>query len=243
MIMKKNLIFVLSLFLFVTFGWMVSPGLSTENPRILVPDWIEYWGGNDSDRAHSVILDNGGIYVGGLTSRYGTSGRFDAILLKYDTDGKILWNRTWGGKDIDLAKSVSVASKAIYVAGTTKSYGDGDKEAFLLKYDINGILLWNHTWGGSENDTAYSVFADDEAVSDFVNKDDLIIAGATHYMLNRYQAFEEAEQWRKGYDAQLTLAIRDDKHRPDITMIPRGTSVYGGGVSGEPWRDPFVRRT
>jgi hypothetical protein len=86
-------------------------------------------------------------------------------------------------------------------------------------------------------------FADDDAVSDFNNKDDLLIAGTTHYMFNRYQAFEEAEQWRKGYDAQLQAAIKDDKNQPDMAWLPRGISIAEHHAPNDPWTDPFVKRT
>lgn len=77
-------------------------------------------------------------------------------------------------------------------------------------------------------------------VSDFEDLDDLIIAGTTQYMFNRYQAFEEAEEWRKGYDDQLKDAIIADRNKPDVHAVLMGTSVGQHGGSPSPWRDPFV---
>ncbi len=86
-----------------------------------------------------------------------------------------------------------------------------------------------------------TAFADDDAVSDFDNKDDLIIATTTHYMFNRYQAFEEAEQWRKGFRSQLNEAILDDKIKPDVQAVPMGISVGNTKPLNDPWRDPFYK--
>jgi hypothetical protein len=101
-----------------------------------------------------------------------------------------------------------------------------------IDYTLHGLYLLKPT-----------PLTDDGVISDFEDKDDLIIAGTTHYMFNRYQAFEEAEQWRKGYDAQLNTAIKDDKHKPDIAWIPRGISIAEHRAPADPWADPFVKRT
>ena len=55
---------------------------------------------------------------------------------------------TWGGPEVDEATAVAVApDNSVYVAGTTLSFGVGDRDAFLLKYDASGALLWQRTFG------------------------------------------------------------------------------------------------
>jgi beta-propeller uncharacterized protein DUF5122 len=34
---------------------------------------------------------------------------------------------------------------SVYVAGTTLSFGAGDRDAFLLKYNTDGTLAWQRT--------------------------------------------------------------------------------------------------
>jgi len=86
-------------------------------------------------------------------------------------------------------------------------------------------------------------FASDSSTSLFNNKDDIIIAGAMHYMFNRYQAFEEAEQWRKNFEDQLAKAILEDVNEPDVQAVPMGIGGVSRGAVGEPWTDPFTRST
>ena len=55
---------------------------------------------------------------------------------------------TWGGPNDDDAVAVVVAAdNSTYVTGTTFSFGVGDRDAFLLKYDGAGTLLWQRTFG------------------------------------------------------------------------------------------------
>jgi DNA-binding beta-propeller fold protein YncE len=56
--------------------------------------------------------------------------------------------RTWGGPDLDEASGVATSpDNSVYVTGTTLSFGVGDRDAFLLKYGVNGDLLWQRTYG------------------------------------------------------------------------------------------------
>src|SRR6266850_3383422 len=65
--------------------------------------WARTWGGSGDEAGYGVAVDQaGGIYVAGRTSSFG-SGWFDALLLKFDSSGTLLWARTWGGGSYDVA--------------------------------------------------------------------------------------------------------------------------------------------
>ena len=73
------------------------------------------------------VADTGHIYVIGKVREEGSPENFDVILLKYDQDGNLVWNRRWGeeNKD-DVGKSIAIDSNGyIYVTGYTASYGAG----------------------------------------------------------------------------------------------------------------------
>ena len=54
------------------------------------------------------------------------------------------WDRTYGGPNIDEAKSVIRTSDGGYaVAGSTRSFGNGNRDMWLVKTDAPGNLLWN----------------------------------------------------------------------------------------------------
>jgi hypothetical protein len=74
------------------------------------------------------------------------------------------WATTWGGAGYDNAKAVTIYSGNIYVAGTTRSFGSGLSDIFLLKYDRKGELAWNKTWGGISYDGSWAAAADNEGI-------------------------------------------------------------------------------
>ncbi|MCP4698295.1 MAG: hypothetical protein GY862_15790, partial [Gammaproteobacteria bacterium] len=123
-----------------------------------VPVFLEATGGIDSDSARYVIqTSDGGYIVAGTTSSYG-AGNGDVFLLKYDSAGALTWAKTAGGTGVEFARSVNQTSDGGYiVAGETDSYGAGDYDVFLLKYDSAGALTWAKTAGGTASDNAWSV--------------------------------------------------------------------------------------
>ncbi|MFA6551337.1 MAG: hypothetical protein WCV41_02285 [Patescibacteria group bacterium] len=120
--------------------------------------WQKTFGGADSDCAYAVQqTSDGGYIIAGLTDSFG-AGKSDAYLVKTDTDGSPLWQKTFGGAGVDDADSVQQTSDGGYiVAGKTSSFGAGKTDIYLFKTDAAGNLLWEKTFGGSDIDDANSV--------------------------------------------------------------------------------------
>jgi PKD repeat protein len=109
--------------------------------------WAKTWGGVDWEEPTAIGVDSdGNAYVTGWTTSY-TAGSGDAFLLKYSPEGTLLWQRTWGGVNDDPPWAIAVNGEEVYVTGYTTSFGEGAWDVFLLKYDADGNLLWQTTWG------------------------------------------------------------------------------------------------
>jgi uncharacterized delta-60 repeat protein len=126
-----------------------------------VLQWNRTWGGLNDDNGYDLVLDMlGNIYITGATESFG-AGLVDMILMKYNRNGELQWNRTWGGAYNDWGMGVTVDSSGnVYLAGRTFSFGLGGADMVLMKYNVNGELLWNYTWGGVENDYGNAVVVD-----------------------------------------------------------------------------------
>jgi hypothetical protein len=124
-------------------------------------EWNRTWGGSNGDLGYGVAIDSsGGVYLTGYTLSFGTGGS-DIILLKYDGKGVLQWNHTWGGVYNDMGFRVAIdMSGNIYVAGLTYSFGTGGSDIILLKYNGKGVLQWNRTWGGLNDDNGYDLVLD-----------------------------------------------------------------------------------
>ena len=122
------------------------------------------WGTHSlEETGYAVLADSSGnIYLTGYTKSFG-AGASDVLLLKFDSSGDPLWQRTWGGiKDETAYALLTDSLENIYVAGYTSSFGAGNHDVLLLKYDSTGELVFSQTWGGGDDDEDYAlVIADD----------------------------------------------------------------------------------
>jgi len=121
-------------------------------------EWSENFGGTGSDRAYSVIqTSDEGYALAGYTDSYGAGG-WDFWLVKTDSSGNMEWSENFGGTGSDRAYSVIQTSDEGYaLAGYTDSYGAGGEDFWLVKADSSGNEKWSKTFGGENDDEAYSV--------------------------------------------------------------------------------------
>ncbi|AGB50740.1 PDK repeat-containing protein (plasmid) [Methanomethylovorans hollandica DSM 15978] len=148
---SKIAILVAALVIFAVMPALVQAAVPAEQ-------WNKTFGGILDDSANSVQkTSDGGYIIAGTTSSYGAGG-FDAWLIKVDSSGNQIWNKTFGGTLDDKANSVQKTSDEGYIiAGTTSSYGAGGSDAWLIKVDSSGNQSWNKTFGGTLDDSANSV--------------------------------------------------------------------------------------
>ena len=112
--------------------------------------WSTCWGGPGYDYANSVCpTADGGYAVAGYTTSQG-QGMEDVCLLRLDSDGQLLWSRTYGGPGRDIGRSVVQASDGGFlVSGLTESFGAGESDTYLIRTDSGGDTLWTGTYGAA----------------------------------------------------------------------------------------------
>ena len=120
--------------------------------------WNKTFGGTGSDYGYSVQqTSDGGYIITGRTYSYG-AGEEDLWLVKTDASGTQMWNKTFGGTEIDVGFSVQQTSDGGYIiTGRTYSYGAGGSNLWLVKTDASGMQMWNKTFGGASSDYGRSV--------------------------------------------------------------------------------------
>lgn len=132
--------------------------------------WQKSFGGYGSEVAFDAkqTSDGGYIVAGATASNSGDVtllyGEYDYWVLKLDSVGNLQWQKTFGGSGTENAQSVIQTSDGGYmVAGFSRS-GNGlvhdhygnlyTNDAWLIKLDGNGNIIWKKSKGGTGNDVA-----------------------------------------------------------------------------------------
>ncbi len=138
-------------------------------------EWKNNYGGSSNDWGMSACLTNDGAYIiGGYSESSDQNitnniGDIDFWILKIDTDGNILWDKSYGGLQYDFLNSIIKTQDggfAIcgYSASTSgdflQNYGDFD--AWVLKIDFAGNIQWKNNFGGSLDDFSRAIIEDTE---------------------------------------------------------------------------------
>lgn len=77
----------------------------------------------------------------------------DMFLSKYTNNGARLWTSAFGGKSIEIASDFSIDTQGnILALGSTRSFGYGGFDIYIVKTDFYGNEIWSNTFGTSEND-------------------------------------------------------------------------------------------
>lgn len=133
-------------------------------------NWVKSIGGNLNDGAYQLELDNSGnIYLAGYfegtcdfdpninVTNLTSNGGKDIFIQKLDSNGNLIWAKSFGGNMEEFVRSIAVDSKNnVYLTGYYEGTCDFDpsnsnhfltssnfsKDIFIEKIDSNGNFVW-----------------------------------------------------------------------------------------------------
>lgn len=160
--------------------------------------WASYYGGSDWDEAKNCTVDaSGNVYMagqttstsniassGGFQTTYG-GGAYDAYVVKFDSSGSRIWSTYYGGSGNEDNSHVVVDKwNNVYLSGGTSSANSiatanayqssigSYADAYLAKFNSNGVRIWGTYYGGDQGDGATGCAVDDSG--------NVYLAGATN---------------------------------------------------------------
>ncbi|MCS6790112.1 MAG: OmpA family protein [Bacteroidia bacterium] len=120
------------------------------------------YGGSMADVMVKAFADAGGYWLMGYTrSRDGMLKRkgYDADLwvIRTDKSGEVLWHQVYGAEgDEELSDALPLSDGGFILVGWSDSHSltKGKRDAYILRIDPLGKVLWSRCFGGSGNDVA-----------------------------------------------------------------------------------------
>ncbi|WAM33575.1 Ig-like domain-containing protein [Caldicellulosiruptor morganii] len=213
-------------------------------------EWKKSFGGSNRDFFNEVAVtpDGGCIAVGYSESNdrdmAGLSkGDIDAIIVKYNKEGKIKWKKSFGGSKVDYFFGVSVTPDGGCIAVGSSNSADGDMvglnkddfDAIIVRYDSKGNIKWKKGFGGSKVDyfcgvavtpdrgcTAVGFSTSDGGDMTGLNK------GDSDAMIVKYN-IEGKMEWKKSFGGSSGDYFNEVAITPDGGYIAVGYSYSNDG--------------
>jgi hypothetical protein len=167
--------------------------------------WATYYGGSGYDKGKGIKADSlGNVYITGETSSHdniATTGAHETnrgaiFLAKFNEHGVRQWGTYYGIFWDGLGGSIALDNTGnIYLTGMTTSPSGisttgafqeakgGSLDAFLVKFDNNGIRQWGTYFGSSNSEIAHGVDVDNAGnifITGFTNSASGISTSGTH---------------------------------------------------------------
>ncbi len=207
------------------------------------PLWARAAGGVGFDAGFSVdvLPDGSAIAVGQLAgsavigegepgeTALESEGDTDALIIKFDADGSVVWATSAGGEYAEQARDVIVLDDGSFItvghftatatfdsggANQTELVSAGLQDAFVAKYDPDGALLWVTSIGSTDTEWGWAV--------DTTTDGSAIVTGH----------FSETATFGAGQENETAITSAGSKDIYTVKYDPDGTLLWVSTAGG-----------
>ena len=139
--------------------------------------FTKYYGGDgNQEGVDAVVGADGFIYLLGNSNELVSTVGKQLYLVKTDADGKLVWEKTFGGKFDDEAKDIELTSDNRLVVLANSAKGSAENDILLMTFTVEGVKIDSALFPLK---TITGAEADDDASSVSQTTDGFIISGTT----------------------------------------------------------------
>jgi uncharacterized delta-60 repeat protein len=199
--------------------------------------WARTYGTSEDECAYSICqTSDGGYIVAG--SYFSNFLLYDFWVLKLTSSGEIEWQRTYEtryGWDV-MAYSVQQTVDGGYiVAGYMEIIIETtDYDFLVLKLSSTGDIEWRRSYGGSNNDKAYSIRQTGDGGYIVVGQTESFGAGSGDIWVLKL-ASDGVIEWQKTYGGSLWDDAHSIQQASDGGYVVAGETQSFGAGSGDIW--------
>jgi subtilisin-like proprotein convertase family protein len=151
--MKKHFITVCLIIL--SLGFLAHA--NAQHPEL---SWSNLFGDPENPQSGNAVLEttDGGYIVAGTKNIIDSLDHNDVYILRLDSEGNELWNKTYGGEYSVQGSSICQANDGGFlIAGSIKLVSGAKADAWVLRINADGDSLWSGSFGGTSADQAYCI--------------------------------------------------------------------------------------
>lgn len=130
----------------------------------------------------ALVLDSSENVYAISSTDSGVPGYYDILISKFDSNGNLIWENTFGGPDDDeyiYGGAACDSSDNIYVCANTKSVDIGIVDLLIFKLNSSGNILWQRAIGVSGEEINEFYNWSDDCIK--ISGDKLYVVGYTEY--------------------------------------------------------------
>ena len=222
---------------YIVCGTTNSEGNGSSDVFVLKADstgteqWFLNYGGFNTDYGYQIIEDdNGGYVFVGTTQSFG-SVLSNILVSKITEDGLIEWSYTYGGSELENGNSIYQLNSGYIISGSSESFGEGQKDVYVLKINNQGDIEWTKTFGTNKNEYATKILSSNDGgyyvLANYEQEDLENIYDISLLKINSIGDLEWKETFG-GIGNDIGSSIIDLE---DGLLIIGHTTSYGNGLS------------
>ena len=219
--------------------------------------WHTFMGsttGADGGKAIEVDQSSGDIYITGYSNLtwgapinvHASSGlAYDGFAAKLNNSGVRQWNTFMGSSSWDASYAIIQSGNYLYVAGSSDDdWGTpvlshhGDRDAFVLSLDLNGIRQWNTFLGSANTDNGFGISVDENGDVHIAGESDANWGSPENAHAGGWDAFS-ARLNSSGVRQWHTFMGSSAEDRVGGIAVFNSDNIYVAGWSDATWHTPL----
>jgi hypothetical protein len=166
----------------------------------------------------------------------------DALLLKTDKDGNLIWKKHYGTSNGESASGITLTSDGGYIfTGTDANSSTNDFNIYCVKTDAEGNVLWTKDYGGSNQEGGSTIISTDDGGYMISGYTVSYGAGAEDGFLVKIDSAGK-EQWYKAFGYEHNDRFASVVQMPDGGYMASGSTVNYFDVNYT-YTDAYLVRT